>query len=199
MPSDRPAVVLADTEPWEAFTWLAAALRRRGFDTYRVTAPPGTRLQRVSSLLYRAAYTRTEVSLRWPGGTTPVDVSGVSCVWDPRVVDVQAADRVGAALLADPRWRSRPRLHRVPDPDLELRLYDKLAQTEDAQAAGCPVPRTWSDPDEVETATVVIKQRLGSGGDAVVIAPRADIPMWVDRWRGQGVDSSSRNPSSATS
>lgn len=186
VPSERPAVVLADTEPWEAFTWLAAALRRQGFDTYRVTAPPSTRLQRLSSVIYRAAYTRTEVSLTWPGGTAPVDVSDVHCVWQDNVVDVQAADRVGAALLTDPRWRDHPRLHRVPDPALEMRLYDKLAQTEDAAAADCPVPRTWTDPAEVDTETVVIKQRLGSGGDAVVIVPTTEIGDWVTRWQGQG-------------
>lgn len=183
---DLPVVVLADTEAWEAFTWLGAALRHRGFQAVRLTAPPGTRLQRVSSAVYRIAYNRTEVSLRWPGGTEPVDVAGVDCVWQPNVVDVQAADRVGAALLADPRWREHPRLHRVPDPDREMRLFNKLSQTQDALAAGCPVPRTWSDPAEVDTERVVIKQRLGSGGDAVVIVPTAEIPVWVRRWTGQG-------------
>ncbi len=179
-------MVLADTEPWEAFTWLAAALRRQGFETYRVTAPATTRLQQLSSVIYRAAYSRTEVSLTWPGGTAPVDVSGVRSVWQGSVVDVQAADRVGAALLEDPRWPQRPRLHRLPDATEEKRLYDKLAQTQDAEAADCPVPRTWTNPSEVDTDTVVIKQRLGSGGDAVVIVPTTEIPVWVQRWQGQG-------------
>lgn len=186
MRSDRPAVVLADTEPWEAFTWLAAALRRQGFDTYRLTAPPGTRLQRLSSALYRIAYTRTEVSLQWAGGTAPVDTTAVGCVWRDTVVDVQAADRVGAALIEDPRWAQHPQLHRVPAGEREMRLYDKLTQTLDAEAAGCPVPRTWTDPADVTGDRVVIKQRLGSGGDAVVIVPTTEIDTWMRRWEGQG-------------
>ena len=192
MRSDRPAVVLADTEPWEAFTWLAAALRRQGFDTYRLTAPPGTRLQRLSSALYRIAYTRTEVSLqvgRWDRAGR-YDRSGLR--GRDTVVDVQAADRVGAALIEDPRWAQHPRLHRVPAGEREMRLYDKLTQTLDAEAAGCPVPRTWTDPADVTSDRVVIKQRLGSGGDAVVIVPTTEIDTWVRRWEGQGGGSSSK-------
>lgn len=184
MASRRPAVVIADTEEWASFRWLAAALRAEGFATYRVTAPPGTRMQAISSQLYRVAYSRTEVSLRWAGGTARVDVSATRSVWEPNVCDVQAADRVGAALVADRRWHAHERLHRVASE--ELRLYDKLRQMRDAAAAGVAVPPTFEDPADVPGDRVVVKQRIGSGGDAVVIVTRAEVADWVDRWRGQG-------------
>lgn len=186
MRRSRPAVVFADTEEWASFRWLAAALRRHGFATYRVTAPPSTRLQRVSARVYCFAYSRTEVSLSWAGGTPPVDVSATRAVWGEEVLDVQAADRVGAALVADPRWRTREHLRRLPPPLDELRLYDKSLQMQDVAAADVLIPRTSDDPAEVPGDRVVVKQRIGSGGDAVVIADRADVAAWVDRWRDQG-------------
>lgn len=186
MRSARPTVVFADTEEWASFRWLAAALRRHGFATVRVTAPPSTRMQRVSAQIYKFAYTQTEVSLAWPGGTAPVDVSATRAVWADDVLDVQAADRVGAALVADPRWRSREHLRRLPLRLDESRLYDKWVQLQDAGAAGVLVPQTWDDPEAVTTDRVVVKQRIGSGGDAVVLADRAEVGDWVERWHGQG-------------
>jgi hypothetical protein len=182
----RPAVVFAATEPWEAFTWLAAALRKRGFDSNCLTAPPRTRMQKISSLAYRVAYNRTEQALRWPGDTAPVNVDTARSVWAPNVVDLQTTDRVGAALAMSPRWASARHLHRVPDPDKTMRLFDKLSQTQDATDAGVIVPRTWTSPDAVRGNRVVIKQRLGSGGDAVVIVDVTEINEWTSRWAGQG-------------
>lgn len=182
----RPAVVFAATEPWEAFTWLAAALRKRGFDSYCLTAPPRTRMQKVSSLAYRVAYTRTEQALSCAGDTAPVNVDAARSVWAPNVVDLQTTDRVGAALARSPRWAGARHLHRVPDAGKTMRLFDKLFQTQDATDAGVTVPRTWTSPDAVEGNRVVIKQRLGSGGDAVVIVDVTDINEWTSRWAGQG-------------
>lgn len=182
----RPAVVFAATEQWEAFTWLAAALRKRGFDSYCLTAPPRTRMQKISSLAYRVAYTRTEQALNCPSDTAPVDVDMARSVWAPNVVDLQTTDRVGAALAASPRWAGARHLHRVPDPDKTMQLFDKLSQTQDATAAGVSVPRTWTSPDDVQGNRVVIKQRFGSGGDAVVIVDVTEVNEWTSRWAGQG-------------
>ena len=186
MTGARPAVVFAATEPWEAFTWLAAALRKRGFDSYCLTAPPRTRMQKISSLAYRVAYTRTEQTLKCPSDAAPVNVDMARSVWAPNVVDLQTTDRVGAALAVSPRWDGARHLHRVPDPDKTMRLFDKLSQVQDATTAGVTVPRTWTSPDDVRGNRVVIKQRFGSGGDAVVIVDVAAIPEWTSRWAGQG-------------
>ena len=183
--AEKPLVVFADTEPWEAFAWLAGAVRRRGFRTARVTAPPGTRGQRISARAYRVVFGPTEATLRWAGGTAPVDVSGIRVLDRPDVIDLQATDRVAAALSASPRWARLPYLQRVPGPD-QARIFDKRAQMKDAAVAGVPVPRTADDSREIDGPAIVIKQRVGSGGDAVVVAAQDEVSSWQARWRGQG-------------
>lgn len=187
MPRQRPAVVFIDTGTmWQPVAVLAAALRRRGFDTHRVTAPPISRNQQIMSLAYRAACTHTETTIRWAGNTAPVDISRVRAAWLPNVVDIQTEDPVSAALLDYPQWKATPDLHRVPDSVPEARLYDKLAQVEDATRVGVPVPDTYTDPKQISGEKVVIKQRIGSGGNGVVLVPVSEVAKWQERWRSDG-------------
>ncbi|HRY10190.1 MAG: hypothetical protein KDC39_15610 [Actinobacteria bacterium] len=183
--AEKPLVVFADTEPWEAFVWLAGAVRRRGFRTARVTAPPGTRGQRISARAYRVVFGPTEHTLQWAGGTAPVDVTGIRLLSRPDVIDLQATDRVAAALASSPQWAELPYLQRVPGTD-QARIFDKRAQMQDAVLAGVPVPRTADEAQQIDGPLVVIKQRVGSGGDAVVVAARDEVASWQQRWRGQG-------------
>jgi hypothetical protein len=127
------------------------------------------------------AFGPTEQSLRWAGGTSPVDVSQVRLLAQLPLLDVQATDRVAVALVADSQWSKLPILHRVPG-DVR-RLYDKRQQMLDAAAAGVPTPNTVDDPDLLGGDTVVVKQRIGSGGDAVVVVSAAEVGVWQERWQ----------------
>ena len=161
MDSERPAVFFADMGmPWEAFTILAAGLRKRGFDTYRATTVHEGARERLSLLANHAVYSKVESTVSWPGGTSPVDVSAVELAWMSNVVDVQATDRVGSALVDAPGWRLHPGLHRVPTPIDEQRLYDKYAQMQDAQRADVAIPATTLNPADIAGDRVVVKQRL---------------------------------------
>jgi biotin carboxylase len=84
-------------------------------------------------------------------------------------VDVQGAEDVVEPLREQLPWSSNPVAARVPDPDHVTMLFDKLAMTRFAESVPVAVPRTWETPP-LDVLPLVVKGRLGAGGQAVRIA-----------------------------
>lgn len=167
-------VVVADLESWQSLLDLAAGLRERGFHVVRYTRRPERMQQRARVALEGVIFDSTrEVLHAAPDGS--IDLAGLPQQL-PTVLDVQAVDRVGARLLATRQWQQQGRLHRVHAAGLDdTVIYDKLRYSRVAQEAGVVIPDTVEGTQAPPADTrLVVKVRVGSGGDGVALVDRAD-------------------------
>lgn len=172
-----PLVLFADLAPWACLLDFAAALRQRGVRVERVTVPPEGGRARLRNALQRLVYARVHpvLGVRADGS---VDVHRLPHRRTPGLVGVEATDHVAAALASSPAWRDHPALSRCASAAQAL-LFDKLAVTRHAQAQGLAVPPTWERREQVPPVfPVVVKARLGSGGQGVrVVADAAALDL----------------------
>jgi glutathione synthase/RimK-type ligase-like ATP-grasp enzyme len=162
--AERPAVLFADVEPWEAFLQLAAALRRRGVRVHRVTAADRSRVRRVNDAFQRLVFHRTRPVL--PRAATAAELgSRVLAELPAGIRAVEAVDEVAAALTGLPGVPTR-----TASPELERLLSDKQLMGEHAAAAGLAVPPSWpAESDHPLRPPFILKPRLGSGGGGVLL------------------------------
>lgn len=178
MNDSRPAILLADMTSWETFIHLAGALRSRGVRVVRVTGRQHSLTQRGRVGLERAVFDRTEAVLRDP------DESAISALlpWLRQVADVQMVDAIGASVTGSAAWEQQVHLHRCSGlPDTVL--YDKVAYSRVALAAGVPVSELAALDQELPAGQLLLKARVGSGGQFVkLIDSEDDIDRALQVW-----------------
>lgn len=184
--NDRPVVLLADVSSWEAWLYLAGALRRQGVEVVRFTGASGSRAQRARVGLERLVFDQTHAVLKTRDGR--VDVSAI-LPWLQRVSDVQMVDAIGDVVTATPQWSQTTRLHRVSAAGIsDPSVYDKLFYSRLAHDVGVPVPRIETIGTDFPAGEWVLKGRVGSGGERVAMVDgAADVSDALAAW-GLGPD-----------
>lgn len=163
----RRTVVFGETIPWGGFEQLAAALRRHGVRVELLACPPVRRRGALRRAPRRLLFNAVHTVLRWDGGAAPVDVRAAVPLLGPHVAAVEAADEVAAALQSAGVTDRGPQLRRIGPGQDEGLLYDKLAMTRFAERLGLVVPRTWDRLEDAPDGPLVVKRRLGAGGQGV--------------------------------
>lgn len=162
----RPVVAFVDREPWEGFLQFAAALRARGVRVERLTGADRSAVRRFNDLLQRPVFARIRpVVPAGVEGASLADAVLAALPADVRVVE--AVDEIAAALATAARSPLPPRTGAA---DREALLFDKLALTRHAAAAGLDVPRSMpAEDDHGLVPPFVVKPRLGAGGVGVSV------------------------------
>lgn len=162
----RPRVVLLDTDHWDSLRSLAAALRHRGASTARVTV----RGRGLRSVVGRAldAAALGPVSAYLPAR----DAELPAAVFATATADVQGPDDVLDRARRRADFPADPRARRVPVAADEDLLFDKLLMQWRAETLAVAVPQAWTVPPD--RAPLVVKGRVGFGGQTVRLAMTAD-------------------------
>ncbi|TXH31992.1 MAG: ATP-grasp domain-containing protein [Actinobacteria bacterium] len=178
---ERRVVVLADVSSWEAWLYLAGALRANGFDAVRHTVRPESGSQRIRVALERPVFSKTYEDLVMRHGH--VDVSSV-LPWLGRIQDIQMVDIVGDAITATDAWAQHPALHRVGRAGMnDTDVYDKLRYSQLAQSVGVPVPEMKQVAAALPEGAWVLKGRVGSGGERVtLVSDQNDVSVALRTW-----------------
>lgn len=163
-----PRLLLLDPDHWDAFEWLAAALRHRGWDVVRLMSGP-EQMSGQARFFDRMVF----------GGMTgplPRDLESVEGSlgegdrWlAPPTVDVQGPEDLMARLRRNPGWPTTRAGSRVADNDRVPVLYDKWSMHSLALRLGVEVPDSWPEPPD-GVFPIVVKGRTGSGGKQVRVA-----------------------------
>jgi hypothetical protein len=166
----RPLVVFLDSYSWQGFADLAGALRQRGVRVARVSSrtrsPRVLLVQSMESLLFGRTRRVVEGGVLY-GSPASLQPEALAAAVPSAVTDVQMQEDLVASAMAAPgsgadiSWRVR----RGVDPQV---LVDKWVQDQWAHKAGVPTPRVWEGPT-VESFPVVVKSRVGFGGNGVRI------------------------------
>ena len=175
-------IVVADLTSWEAMVHLGAALRRHGVRVVRVTGVQSGKAQRARIALERLVFDETRECLHTDAEGRP-DVRPILPML-PAVLDVQTVDAIGAELTRMPEWAAQPRLRRVHAAALDDHVaYDKWLYGQVAERAGVTIPRTFEIDDAPRGRPLVVKGRIGSGGDRVrIVGSASGIADVLSQW-----------------
>ncbi len=187
-----PTVVFIDSSTWEPFTSLAVALRNSGIGVARITARRNEFFSRTVQRVEQTIFGSTQqlvVRPDDPEAAVRIDCESLDSVLPEGTVDIQAPDHIAMQVLrsGDPAGRFLRRV--APDVDPYL-LFDKWRAKNLCNELGVPTPRGWESPD-CDSFPIVVKSRIGSGGDGVRIAH--DQEQLNEYW-AELTDSDGRSP-----
>jgi hypothetical protein len=162
-PALGPSVVFIDDGPWECFLQLAAALRKAGIRTVRVTV--GSSRLRATDLLFD----RTVLFPIRPDAFQLAEILSTEYVADVQTTDSLASTTYAALSLLPPEQRSNLWVGRAA-------VFDKLCVAAILGDAGLRVPETLPldsiSPAEAVaqlTLPIVLKRKVGAAGEDVQI------------------------------
>lgn len=167
MTGRTPRTVLVDLETWDSLGSWGAALHQRGWQVHRVV------LERHGlRRLARAARDRAVFggpSIEVPSSPAALTLTAELAATVRAADDIQGTETTvstirEAGLLSPGTLRGR-----APDLERQECLYDKWLMNERARGLGLGVPESWSSPPP-GLLPLVVKGRIGAGGQAVVIA-----------------------------
>jgi hypothetical protein len=183
-PQGTPSVVFLDDCRWNAFHQLAPRLRRAGVRTIRVSTE-GRRKTRIASWLLFDRYTILS-DQAGVGGLTDILAS-------ENVVDIQFAESLGELVRENASLLSANVAEQV---GRRLGVVDKLEASRRFSEAGVRTPSAVevaaASPTEIAARfgfPVVVKDRVGYGGERVKIAYNLDdVVAAASGWGGEPHD-----------
>lgn len=155
----RARLVILDPDHWDAFEWLACAVRARGLEVVHLVPDPDL-VSRGGRVVDRIMFGRTA---RLPEGSTRTQWLAAP------TVDVQGPDDLVDEWRSDGIWPGSAPARRVPDEARARLLHDKRAMDRFAEGLGITVPRRWDSPPRGEFP-IVVKRVSGAGGQHVRVA-----------------------------
>lgn len=140
------------------------------------------RTQRARITLERLVFSDTRACLTVDDAGIP-DVSALEPMLSD-CLDIQMVDAIGAMLTRLPQWEAHPRLRRVHAQGLtDVAAYDKWIYSHIARRSGVTIPETFSIAEAPTNGPLVLKGRIGSGGDRVrIVRNSSEIAKVLRSW-----------------